>query len=304
MGVQQLFFKGFKVLRRVSPTLGVVGGAAGLVVAGVLAYRKHDEAEQVVEDVLGSVEFIKEREYEPRIERREICNAYIHGGLDMLRVFSWPLVIGGLSLVAIGTGHVTILKRLGTVTASYAALNSDYLALQEEYRGYLREHGDDETLHGYSRSMETVPGVDPETGKKTKEKVERVTAGTRKPVGASRYAVLFGDHLPQWSDAIGMNRVYLMNVQKYWNQELKNRTKAIGIPGKVTWSEILHHMGMESEAAVARNNLDGWIDDGSESPIILGFDYVGDPLCEAFMADREQTVWLDPNVQGPIWSLV
>lgn len=302
--VNGMIFEIGKKLAAKSPKLAIVAGCVGLAAAGVMAYKRHDRANEIIEETLEEIEGIKEQGLSKRENGRLITSAYGHCFVRLGGVFALPAAVAALSVCSIRYGVVKYDKALALAAASYLELKDDYDSLQSEYLGYLEEHGDDERIHGYLVETVTEPGErDPETGKKTKSKRDVTKHSPKRPAGASRFAVLFSDHCDGYSEVPGVNVTYLQAVQNYWNRKLHERTNRLGYPGRVTWAEILHHMGMEEAASTWKANTCGWYDNGETDPICLGFDDMSNPLCKAFMNGEELSVWLDPNIQGELWDV-
>ena len=169
-----------------SPTIMVVAGTVGLVIAGVIAAKKsatelngileeHKEAKQKLKDIRDGVVEIPEmtaEEYADKKYKKHLTALYIRTGKKLVKVYGPALVLAILSVVSIFGGHKILTKRhLAAIAESYAVKET-----LDEYRkrvkGKLGDEAEELLFANAEKEIVTDEIKDPETGEVKRESAE------------------------------------------------------------------------------------------------------------------------------------
>lgn len=272
------------------PTVAIGAGCVGVVVACVMACKKTSEAKDVIEGVPDSLEHVKSKGLEPKIERKEIVDIYKDTAIELVKVYGPAALVGAGSLGCIIFSHKVMVGRVATLSAAYMALDDEFRNYRRRIADYISEKGDELFKDGLEKSVEDVEITDEETGKVKKKKEDRYYR-VAKPVGYSQYAQIFDDHCSLWQDNCAANLNMLQIQEKVLTDKLRRN-------GHLFLNEVYDAIGMDRTPVGARA---GWI-------IGKGDDYVSFNLQDfnnrAFLCGWEPSVWLDFNCCGEIWDLI
>lgn len=202
--VARIFWKGVRKFNKNKPELclagGLITGTAAVIFVGVETWKNKDK-------LVGDAREIKKlREYDPQkaIEENpdavlvteeerdaKLRSAYFRMGKDICIAYWKPLLCGGTSAFLIFTGHHTLRRQLGEMTAAYATLLNAY----NQYRKNVIADVGVEKNQEYEYGVKYEDHVDADTGEVTKHAVvdhKRI---------ASPYAVYLNEG--DWDDDSG-----------------------------------------------------------------------------------------------------
>lgn len=279
--------KSLIVLKKYSPEILVVGGIVGGITAAVMGAKAAMRSEPVVEMLETRVKDAKElrktmtvKDYSQADYARDLAEAYTKASLDFGRLYGPSLAVGTASIACILGAHGIMRKRNAGLLLAYNAVEKAFTA----YRARVIEEFGEDKDQDYRLGLrnEVV------TGENGKEKIN--TTLDRKP--GSRYARLFAEETSKvWSVDPNMNFLAIKNVQMNMNDRLHTR-------GHVFLNEVWDALGMEREAD---GQLVGWSLRGDgDHAIDLGVFNAKNTRARLFLDGIEDSVWLDPNVDGAI----
>lgn len=274
---------------------------AGISLA-VVATFKACQATLKVEDVLANAEKTRAELQAINTSRPEVYTAdrlkqddrqvKVIVARDLTKLYA-PAVFLGVGSIALLTGaHVVLTKRNVALTAAYVGLDRVF----NEYRNRVRNELGDEKDREFRYGTKLTEIVEENDKGHVVETVKRVgTDGKR-----SQYAVLFDQNNVNWQPQAEYNRTFIQLQQCWANERLRAK-------GHLFLNDVYRQLGMEETPA---GQIVGWVVGGNEKTT-AGDGYVDfglfDPKTQEvldFMRGEEGSVWLDFNVDGPVWNLI
>lgn len=265
--------------------LGVAGVVGGTVLACRATLKASETLEEIQDDVLAVKEMATPRVADPADEFSEhdyykhLGLVYLRGAGSMGRLYGPSVAVMGLSIASLTGSHVTLTKRNTALTATLTTVSAAY----EKYREAVKEKlgVEEERDLFFNARTEAIEHSDG-----TKE-VVKISNGAR-----SEYAVIFDEFNPNFDKNPGYNQAFLSAQQTYWNQKLQQR-------GFVFLNEVYETLGFDQTTA---GQIVGWLWDGD------GDNYIDfglfEPGNENFTFGWEKAVWLDFNVDGPVYDKI
>lgn len=277
--------------RKHSPVIMFTAGIAGSITSTVLACKATLKIEGVVDEAETK-----------RVELHDAVGQPMKAGGtyteedrdDDLRTLRIKTIVefGKLYAPAVGVGllsyglltgaHVVLHKRNAGLAAAYIAVDRAF----KEYRARVTDElGAERDQHFRFGSEEREIVEEGEHGPEVK-RVRRAT-----PTKMSMYAQCFDQLNVNWEPNQEYNFHFIRCQQEWANQRLRAR-------GHVFLNELYEALGFDhtKEGAIV-----GWVYGNGDNYIDFG---LSGPHASYFMTGDENSVWLDFNVDGPIWNLI
>lgn len=287
-GLTQKIGREILTMKKNSPKMLFVVGVVGAVGSTILACRATLKLSDTLDEFKEDVDAVKTElvhhdsgrgRYPVAEYKRDLAYAYMRGSLSIAKLYAPAVIIGGVSLAALTTSHVTLTRRNAGLTAAYSALQTSYNAYRDRVREELGEDKERDIYHGAEIEKVKIDG-------KTKE-IRRFD-----PNKLSMYSKIFDETNRNWVRNSEQNRVYVQTQQNYANHLLHAR-------GHVFLNEIYDNLGFPHTSAGA---LVGWVmNQGGDNYIDFG---LLNPNSSQFVNGWEQSIVLDFNVDGPIYNLI
>lgn len=274
-----------------SPAILFGAGVIGVVATVIISSRatlhldevidKHDE--KVAEIHLAETE---KKNYTSRMAKADLLTVKTHLVLDLAKLYGPAVVLGALSIGALGGSHYILSRRNAGLMAAFAAADR---ALKEYRARVIADVGaekDREYMFG-ATEREIHMG---ET-KKGEQKIARIkTFGD----GGSPYSRIFARGNPNFQFTPEYNVFFLRLTQNHLNDQLRAR-------GHVFLNDVYRELGFQDteEGAVT-----GWLRDGDGDGYI-DFSIWSDRNMEQmhqFVQGKDGALILDFNVDGPIFK--
>ena len=290
-------------LKKHSPEILVVVGIVGAVTSAVMACKATTKANDILNDAKSQVdkvhkvledEAISPEMYSEEDSKKDLAIIYAKTGLDFVRLYGPSVLLGAVSIASILTSNNILRKRNIALAAAYTAVDTGF----KEYRGRLIERFGkelDKELK-YNIKSETVQEtvIDEKGNEQTVDKVVEVA----NPNVYSDYARCFDDGCKGWTKDPELNLVFLKQMQQYANDKLRAK-------GHLFLNEVYDMLGFPRSRA---GQIVGWIYDEKNK---VGDNFVDFGIYDAtkqpnrdFVNGYERVIWLDFNVDGPIWNLI
>ena len=274
------------LLQKSSPKILFVAGIAGVVTSTVLACRATLKLEGKLDDFRTDVSGLGEAEqnigkngYTQKTHTKSVVYTYAKNSADILKLYAPAIIVGGLSISALTTSHVTLTRRNASLTAAYSAVQTSFAAYRDRVRQEVGEQKELEIHHAVTKHEVEIDG-----------KLKKVMAAD--PNKWSPYARFFDESSPNWTKFPEQNRLFVQCQMNYLNDLLKAR-------GHVFLNEAYDALGLEHSKAGA---IVGWVRNGD------GDNYIDfgmfDAYNSAFVNGFERTILLDFNVDGVIWDKI
>lgn len=279
------------VLKANAPTIMVVGGVASMGVGTVLAAKQTLKVEEVLEKHVIDLEKIKEGErlglqsYGSEVAMSDRFRVYSRVGLDLGRVYAFPVVIWGSGAVLVFGGHRLLLKRNATLAIALSSVSKAFEAYRERVRAEWGETADQAMLRGYQSKVVK----DPVTGEE-----KNVPIPGRPEDNIDPYNRVFAQgEATGWRPDLGVNKMFLAQQREMAQQKLNHY-------GYLYLNEVYEALGFPPSDV---GQVAGWkvrrLADGSrEIPFVdFGLDK---PLPDDWKYNAEKAIYLDFNCQGII----
>lgn len=301
---------GFK-LKKHSPEILIATGIAGTVASTVMACKATTKMETILEQhkektnaINGMMDqdFINVEsedgtiinEYTVEDQKKDLTIVYAQTGVEIVKLYAPSVILGGLSIAAILTGHNILRKRYVATAAAYTALDKGF----KEYRGRVIERFGkeiDRELKYNIKAKQVEEKVQNEDGT---ESTVKKTIHYIDPTHYSEYARFFDDGCTGWTKDPEYNLTFLLQQQQYANELLKRR-------GWLTLNEVYDMLGIPRSKA---GMVVGWYYDEKnpvgDNVVDFGIFDTHKSVNRDFVNGYERTILLDFNVDGNIYHLM
>ena len=294
-----------------SPEILVVAGVVGVVGSTVMACKATTKVNDILDDTKDQLDKIHEagerlengetlrlkdgEEYTIDQNKKDLTIVYAQTALKFAKLYAPSVIIGGLSITAILTGHNITRKRNIALAAAYTAVDKSF----KEYRGRVVERFgealDKELKYGIkSKEVDEVVTNEDGTESVVKKTVDVVDATN--PMNVSEYARFFDDGCAGWTKDPEYNLMFLRDQQRYANDLLKSK-------GHLFLNEVYDLLGIPRTKA---GQIVGWIYDekhpNGDNFVDFGIYDTNKTANRDFVNGYERTILLDFNVDGNIWD--
>lgn len=294
-----------------SPEILVVAGVVGVVGSTVMACKATTKINDILDDTKDQLDKIHEagerlengetlrlkdgEEYTVEQNKKDLTIVYAQTALKFAKLYAPSVIIGGLSITAILTGHNITRKRNIALAAAYTAVDKSF----KEYRGRVVERFgealDKELKYGIkSKEVDEVVTNEDGTESVVKKTVDVVDATN--PMNVSEYARFFDDGCAGWTKDPEYNLMFLRDQQRYANDLLKSK-------GHLFLNEVYDLLGIPRTKA---GQIVGWIYDekhpNGDNFVDFGIYDTNKTANRDFVNGYERTILLDFNVDGNIWD--
>ena len=294
-----------------SPEILVVAGVVGVIGSTVIACKATTKINDILDDTKDQLDKIHEagerlengetlrfkdgEEYTVEQNKKDLTIVYAQTALKFAKLYAPSVIIGGLSITAILTGHNITRKRNIALAAAYTAVDKSF----KEYRGRVVERFgealDKELKYGIkSKEVDEVVTNEDGTESVVKKTVDVVDATN--PMNVSEYARFFDDGCAGWTKDPEYNLMFLRDQQRYANDLLKSK-------GHLFLNEVYDLLGIPRTKA---GQIVGWIYDekhpNGDNFVDFGIYDTNKTANRDFVNGYERTILLDFNVDGNIWD--
>lgn len=284
--------------RQHSPKLMFAVGVTGMVGTVVLACRATLKTNDLLEQHEKGSDYYREAAGTETISHeeadRELKKLKRKLGLNIVKLYAPAVGVGLVSIGALTGSHIVLNKRNSVAMATVAALQKGY----DEYRQRVRDEYGDDIDKKFAIGGEDIKRDETLAGGKVETKTVTKPGGK----GRSPYAALFDEKSKHWTREPGMNSVTLQVQQQYANDKLRAK-------GHVFLNEIYDMLDLPRTPA---GQIVGWVWDpnGEKFPGQIRDNYIDfgvwddQDAGDDFVSGREPSVWINPNVDGPVWELI
>jgi hypothetical protein len=288
--ITNLLGKQILSVRKHSPVILFGAGVVGIVTTVVLASRATLKLEEVLEDAQSNLELTHKAkpvvgEYTDEERAHDRILIYVQTSVKIARLYGPAIVVGAASIAALTGSHVILTRRNGALMAAYAVLDKGF----KEYRRRVVEkygtEADKNFRYGGAEREVVIEGKDGE--KKVKIAHDMI------PGNPSIYARCFDQTCSNWSREPMRNQFTVQCQQNYANDLLHAR-------GYVFLNEVYEMLGIPK---TKEGQIVGWLRDGEGDGYIDFGVFKGDEfMALRFVQGDEGAIWLDFNVDGPIYD--
>ena len=216
--------------------------------------------------------------------KKEVFKVYRDTAIDTLKAYGPCILLTGIGIGCIMGSHYILTARYTALSVAYATLDQSF----KDYRGRVRDViGKEKEYDVYNNASEVEVWDGNEVDKKGNPVThkEKTYTGSKDP-----YSFLFDEANPNWKKEPGLNKMFLEQRQEWLNRRLD-------AAGVVTLAEVLYELDLfENKRDIPSYAYDMvWVKDNPDGDGYIDF---GHRNCMDFMADRENSVWLNFNCDG------
>lgn len=278
------------VLGKHAPSILFGAGVAGFVGTVALAIKATPKMEAILTETEERIEKSNltrqnhGEHYSELDRKKDHTTVYVQCFVKIAKVYAPTVIVGVLSIAALGGSHRILTRRNASLGAAYMALQEGFNKYRERVVAELGDEKDREFKFGVKY---TEFAEDTENGTTT------VTVKHFDPNGRSPYSVIFDEFNPNYTRNPDSNWDFLCNVEDYMNARLLRR-------GYVFLNEVRNALGFED---VPEGQIVGWLlkNDVTKSD---GCIRLGHKEADDFFRGPNKSVMLDFNVDGPIYHLI
>jgi hypothetical protein len=275
-------------LQKNSPTLlKYAGGVGALAAFGYGCYVSYKKLPVIVEDHKTRLAEVKKDE---NPAPKDIAGAYAKTSLDVIRVYSGPVILMTVSVGALFKSNDILQKRNAALGAAYAALDKGY----KTYRSRVVERFGEDVDRQIVTGEKTEEVEETVTDAKGKEKtVKKKMAVVDPDADASPYAKYMTKTNPYWKQGRDALDIFIKAQERYAN-DLFNAN------GFYILNDLYEALGFEK---TNDGMVHGWIKNGRKN---LGDNHIIIDVKEVMIPDEyghyEWAYRLDFNVDGNIYG--
>lgn len=283
-------------LKKHSPEILVVAGVIGAVGSAVLACKATTKLDKVLENKKNQVEQIHayvedngySEEYTEKDYKKDLTIVYTKSAIDVAKLYGPSVILGGLSIAAIFTGHNILRQRNFALAAAYTAVDTSFKKYRDNVIDRFGKDLDKELKLGF-KPMEVEETVQNEDGTETTVK-KTVEVMESAPL-ASEYARIFDEWSPCYKKDAEANLDFLTMQQRFANEKLEAK-------GYLFLNEVYDMLGFPRSRA---GQVIGWKwkNDGSVY-VDFGIHNIRRKDNSLFLRGEERAVLLDFNPTGNI----
>lgn len=310
--VSRTFHKAGFQLKKHSPEILVVSGVIGTVAGAVMACKATTKVNLVLEETKKHVDIIHEGvengevvgtlengetgmvPYNEEDSKKDLTIVYAKTAIKLAKLYAPAVIVGGLSITAILSGHNITRKRNMALAAAYATIDKSF----KEYRGRVIERFGKELDRELKYGIKAKEVEEVVTDKDGKETVVKKTVDVVDPTKISDYARMFDDGCIGWTKDPEYNLMFLKGQERFANDKLQSQ-------GYLFLNDVYDMLGIPRSKA---GQCVGWIYD-EKNPVgdnFVDFGIFNTNIQKTadFVNGYERTILLDFNVDGNILDLI
>lgn len=286
-------------LKKHSPEILVVSGVVGTVVSTVMACKATTKISTILDDAKEQIdaihEFVEKEDeelYSKEDSKKDLTIVYAKTGLKIATLYAPAIIVGGLSITSILSGHNILRRRHVALGAAYATIDKSFKA----YRKRVAERFGDEVEKEIKYNIKQKTYEEVTVDEKGKEKKSKVTVNTAAALTNSPYAKFFDESSPCWEKDAESNLTFLRLEQNHANDLLRSR-------GYVFLNDVYERLGIPRTKAGQTVGW-RWNSKNPDADNFIDFGivdlYRDNAVKRDFVNGYERSILLDFNVEGAI----
>lgn len=298
---RNMYKVGFK-FKKHSPEILVVTGAVGAVASAVMACKASMKLQDILDKKKAKLAHIEQlaapdeqstEGISPEEAKKAVVAVHAQTGLELAKLYGPSVALGAASLGCIFASHGILHKRNIAWAAAYASLDNNFKGYRKRLVERLGQELDEELEKGI-KIEEVEEEIVDENGKKKKVK-KRVEV--KDPEARSDYARCFDETCYAWTKSAEDNKHFLLIQQNVANERLQRQ-------GFLFLNDVYEMLGFQKTGS---GQIVGWLY-RPEDPNHMGdnyvsfgiFDRIDSEATRRFVNGYERSIWIDPNIDGPI----
>lgn len=282
-------------LKKHSPEILVTAGVVGTVIGTVAACKATTKAGEITNEFkrqINEIHSVKEKGVEGYTEedyKKDLTIVYSQTGIKLIKLYAPAIIISGLSIASILTGHRILKKRNMAIAAAYTAVDGAFKRYRKNAVERFGEEVDKELRYGIKAEEVEVEG---------KKKKETVYTVDEKLNQYSDYAKFFDETCDDFDKKNREYNLTFLKMQQNWaNEKLKAK-------GHLFLNEVYDSLGIPRTQA---GQQVGWVYN-PDSPLCHNYVdfgiYTNRENNRKFVNGYEKAILLDFNVDGIIYNIL
>ena len=282
-------------------------------IAAIVAMAKQSpKAEKVLAPANKRIEELKEENkdtekvdnklVDPEKNKKEIRSIQKQTFLQLAKIYAVPVIFTGLSLTFMGGSYKVMRDKEIAIGAAYVTLDNAYKAYRNRVKEKFGEEAESEIFNDIRKKKVLRTTEDAATGE-----IKEIEGDAVKACEGEGYALLFD------AAALSFSRDGRTNYETL-SQKEKELTQILRLDGYLFLSTAIDVLGIPKSCInkdlLSAARVVGWVDtpdeEGRPKKVLLGInDYYGhaNSFGSELFNREENTVWLCPNVDGPIATI-
>lgn len=265
---------------------GIVAGGAGVVLACRSTLKLSETLDKYDELREKSVALFDEgqnSDYSEKDHAKDLTVIKVKTLLDVTKLYAPAAGLLMISAALLTGSHVTLNRRNTATAAALAATDEAFKKYRQRVVEKFDSDTDEEMRYGTRIDEEKVVGEDGKTKTVKKKRISEEHP--------SLYAKCFDELCGPHQRDPELNRIFLQSQQSYFNDILQAK-------GYVFLNEVYRALDLPETKA---GQVVGWKLGNGDNYVDFGiFDDVENPRVRDFVNGRENSIWLDFNVDGDI----
>lgn len=283
-----------KYAKKHSPEILTGVGVASIVTGCVLACKSTLKLSDTLEETRVNLELIKKAEeigdYSETDKTKDLTIVYGGAVLNVVKLYAIPTLLTATGISCMLTSNKILRNRNAALTAAYVAIDRSF----KEYRGRVATKFGKDTEYNIRHGIDVVEIDDVSVDSEGNEIVTKEFGRT--PGIQSDYARIFDESNPNWTHDAQYNLMFLNAQQRFANDKLQ-------IEGVLFLNDIYELLGLPKTKA---GQIVGWTYDkdseDADNYVDFGLQDIDKEQIRNFINGYEKNVWLDFNVDGPVWD--
>ncbi|MGL4451395.1 MAG: DUF6353 family protein [Sarcina sp.] len=271
-------------------------GAVSIVAGTVMACKSTLKLSDTLEETKTNLEAIKvasEREdYTEEDKTKDLTITYGQAAMKVIKLYAAPVLITTTGISCMLTSNKILRNRNAALTAAYVTIDKSF----KEYRARVADkYGKDAEF----RIRHNIQDFEIGDISVLEDGTEVITTekGLTMPQG-SDYMRVFDEFNPNYQRDAQYNLMFLRSQQQYLNDKLQ-------VNGILFLNDVYDALGFPRTKA---GQVVGWTynfgEENADNYIDFGLTNLADPKIRDFINGYENSIWLDFNVDGPVWDKI
>lgn len=298
--IGMLVKKNYKVaemfVRKNSPEILTGVGAVSIVAGTVLACKSTLKLSDTLEETKTNLHAIEEasklEEYSAEDKTKDLTIVYGKAIMDVVKLYAGPVLLTTTGLTCMMTSNKILRQRNAALTAAYVTIDKSF----KEYRSRVAEKYGKDAEFRIRHNIQAVELNDVSVDSEGNE-IVNVEKGYTMPQG-SDYMRVFDEFNPNYQRDAQYNLMFLNSQQRFANDKLQ-------VEGVLFLNDVYDLLGFPRTQA---GQVVGWTynmgEDNADNYVDFGLQNVADPSIRDFINGYENSIWLDFNVDGPVWDKI
>lgn len=290
-------------LKKHSPEILMAAGVIGVVASSVMACKATLKVNDILEEMKANNDAVNEMLVDDRVTKEQYSEEdakkdraiiVAQTGIKFIKLYGPSVALGALSISSILASNNIMRKRNIALAAAYTVVDSSF----KDYRARLVERFGEELDRELKYNIKTEQVEEIAVDEEGKESIVTTAVKTMNPANQySQYARCFTDGCIGHTKDPNYNLSVARRNENFANIKLREN-------GYLFLNDVYEMFGFPKTPA---GQIVGWVynrkDGEGDGYVDFGI-YSDNEKAKEFVNGFENSIWLDFNVDGPIWDLI